>query len=90
MPFLTRFSGGQGGSKPNIVGGVRGGSKPKFCSTRFACRFDPPWKKSLIFTLPRHRLFLSLCMYECMYVYMLVCMYACLCVRIYLCMHTCI
>ena len=25
MPFLTRFSGGQGESKPNTVGGVGGG-----------------------------------------------------------------
>ena len=30
MPFLTRFSGGQGGSKPNIIGGVRGGQNQTF------------------------------------------------------------
>ena len=53
MPFLTRFSGGRGKSKPNNVGRVRGvqttiflggqeGSKPKFFSAHFARRSDPP------------------------------------------------
>ena len=62
MPFLTRFSGGQGGLKPNTVGGVRG-SKPnilgggvrgveaKISFGSLSSSTRPPCKKISIFTL---------------------------------------
>ena len=50
MPFLTRLSGGQGGSKPNTVGGVKG-LKPNIFEKVRGGTQPPPCKKSLLFTL---------------------------------------
>ena len=91
MPFLTRFSGGQGfRGKPNLTllagsGGQnqtflgRGsgeGSKPKFFSTHFVRRPEPPPIKKFNFYTK------CVCVCMCVLVCMCACVCVCVCVRV--------